>query len=275
MSLYRFKVSNRGGAVSELLIEGDSQTDATRRVRARGLLPLECLGEGSEAASRRTGFRLRPRFDTVDFTDRLVPLLEAGIPLERALGIVGEGVENKFAARLIGDLRRGLHEGRKFSELIRDRGRLFPPLYANVVEAGEEAGALPQVMGELRRFLNDSRELRSFLITSSIYPAVVLTVSLSVLLILLWVVVPRFAGVLQTAGGELPLSTQLLLGFSAGTRRFWWLVPAAAAGLALLVNRMRRGGRVRSSGAASPRCAQAAACPCSAVSGTGTCTASL
>jgi type II secretory pathway component PulF len=155
MGLYRFKVSDAAGAVRDLLIEGDSQTDATRRVQRRGLLPLAFLGEGGGASAGREG-GWRNRFDVVDFTDRLVPLLEANIPLERALAIVGEGGDDSFATQLVGDLRRGLHEGRRLSELIRDRGRLFPRLYASIVQAGEEAGALPQVMGQLRSFLVES-----------------------------------------------------------------------------------------------------------------------
>ncbi|MBU0716890.1 MAG: type II secretion system F family protein, partial [Planctomycetes bacterium] len=139
MSLYRFKVSDSAGKVSEQLVEGDSQADATRRVQQRGMTPLEFLGEGSLSGTGQGLAGLGSRFDLIDFTDRLVPLIEANIPLERALGIVGEGVDNPLTARVVSDLRRGLHEGKRFSELIRDRGRLFPRLFSSVVEAGEEA----------------------------------------------------------------------------------------------------------------------------------------
>ena len=146
MPLFKFKVSDANGTISELLIEGDSQADATRRVQRRGLVPLDFLGTGT--ASAASGSIFTPGFNVVDFTERLVPLLEANIPLERSLGIVGDDPDNPAMASTAGDLRRGLHEGRKLSDLIRERSRIFPPLYAGVVEAGEEAGALPQVMGD-------------------------------------------------------------------------------------------------------------------------------
>jgi len=245
MAIYRFKVSDKAGKVTELLVEGDSQADATRRLQRRGLLPLEFLGEGSLAGRWRAGLRLRQRFDLIDFTDRLVPLIEADIPLERALGIVGEGTENKYSARVVADLRRGLHEGRKFADLIRDRGHIFPRLFASVVDAGEEAGALPAVMSELRRFLNESREFRAFVVSAAVYPLFILAASLVMLGVLLGVVVPRFAAVLQSTGRDLPPSTQLLLRVSELATTFWWLVPLVAAAVAYLFFQLRKDGKVR------------------------------
>jgi type II secretory pathway component PulF len=245
MGLYRFKVSDAAGAVRDLLIEGDSQTDATRRVQRRGLLPLEFLGEGAGTSAGREG-GWRNRFDVVDFTDRLVPLLEANIPLERALAIVGEGGDTSFGTQLVGDLRRGLHEGRRLSELIRDRGRLFPRLYASIVQAGEEAGALPQVMGQLRNFLVESRELRSFIVSASIYPLFIIFAGTIMLGVVLGVIVPRFAGVLEATGAATALPTRILLGLSAFAKGFWWVIPLVlAAGVVLLVQLKRETGATR------------------------------
>jgi len=247
MPIYKFKVSEASGQLKELLIEGDSQKDATRRLQRRGVIPLDCLGEASVATAGGGGGGIswRSRFDIVDFTDRLVPLLEASIPLERALAILEQGTEKPASAAIIADLRRGLHEGRKFSQLIRDRGNVFPRLYASVVEAGEEAGALPQVMKELRRHLNDSRELRAFLISSSLYPLIILVVSMLLMALLLVVVVPRFATVLLGTGQQLPTLTLALLTISELVRSFWWLPLLMFAALLLLARQARRGGKVQ------------------------------
>jgi type II secretory pathway component PulF len=239
MGLYRFKVSDATGTVRDLLIEGDSQTDATRRVQRRGLLPLEFLGEGAGTSVGREG-GWRNRFDVVDFTDRLVPLLEANIPLERALAIVGEGGDDGFGTQLVGDLRRGLHEGRRLSELIRDRGRLFPRLYASIVQAGEEAGALPQVMGQLRSFLIESRDLRAFIVSASIYPLFIIFAGTIMLGVVLGVIVPRFAGVLAATGAATALPTRILLGLSALAKGFWWVVPLLLVAGVILLLQLRR-----------------------------------
>ena len=246
MALYKFKVSDAAGKISDILVEGDSQEDATRRLQRRNVMPLAFLGEGALSSTGKGGFSFRRRFDIIDFTDRLVPLLEADIPLERALAIVGEGLEDTFSADVVQDLRRGLHEGRKFSDLIRDRGRLFPRLYASIVEAGEEAGALPQVMGELRRFLVEGRDLRAYIVSASVYPLFILAASFVMISILLTVVVPRFAQVLHSTGQDLPASTRLLVGTSTFMGSYWWVFPAAIVAVLFAAVQIRRGGRLQS-----------------------------
>ncbi|MCK5804679.1 MAG: type II secretion system F family protein [Lentisphaeria bacterium] len=243
MALFKFKVSDQTGKVNELLIEADSQADATRRIQRRGMLPLQFLGEG--AAAGPGGFNLRKRFDVVDFTDRLVPLLDANIPVERALGIVGEGMEDGYASTLVADLRRGLHEGRRLSSLIRDRGNVFPELYPNVVEAGEEAGALPQIMTEMRRFLTDAREMRAFIISSSIYPLFIVVSGLTMLGIVLGVIVPRFARVLVSTTKDPSTSTRLLLALSSFAQSYWWIAPVGIILAGLLTLWIRADERAR------------------------------
>ena len=246
MAVYKFKVSDAAGQIGETLVEADSCAEATRRLQRRGMVPLESLGEGSLATGAPRGaFGRRGKFDVIDFTDRLVPLLQAHIPLERALGIVGEGLENPFAASVVADLRKGLHEGRKFSQLIRDRSHFFPTMYASMVEAGEEAGALPQVMADLRQFLLDGRELRGFVVSASIYPCFVVLVSVCLLGFLLGIIVPKFAQMLTSAGRVPSFSTRLLLGASELVRGYWWLLPVFLAAAAFLLIRARNEGRVR------------------------------
>jgi type II secretory pathway component PulF len=244
MPLFKFKVSDASGTISELLIEGDSQTDATRRVQRRGLMPLAFLGEGAKTA-QDSGKLFGPKLDVVEFTDRLVPLLEANIPLEKALGIVGEAQENPVLQQTVTDLRRGLHEGRKLSDLIRERGRAFPQLYAGIVEAGEEAGALPQVMGELRNFLLESRELKGFIISSSIYPAFICATGVILLSIVMGVIVPKFATALAGAGIK-SSSTELLMSMSNILRSYWWTVFVVLGVLGYCIYALRdENGKIR------------------------------
>lgn len=239
MALYKYKVSDAAGKISELLIEGDSQADAARRIQRRGLMPLDFLGEGSK--TQQGGGWFGPKLNVVEFTERLVPLLQANITLERALGIVGDDNDNPVLAETVGDLRRGLHEGKKFSQLIRDRGRTFPQLYSGVVEAGEEAGALPQVMGELRRFLSESQELRSFIISSSVYPLFIAFTGVVMMVVVLGVIVPRFATALAGAGVE-SLATTILLGVSSFFRNYWWLSLVLLALVIYVVTQLRKEG---------------------------------
>lgn len=238
MPLYKFKVSDNSGNITEQLVEGDSQSDATRRLQRRGVIPLDFLGEGSQASAEAKSF-FKPKFNVVDFTERLVPLLEANIPLERSLGIVSDDEDNKAMASTAAELRRGLHEGRKLSDLIRERGKMFPQLYAGVVEAGEEAGALPQVMGELRHFLTESAELKSFIISAAVYPAFIAIAGIFMLAFILGVIVPKFATALAGAGIQ-SSATDILLGLSSFLHSYWWTAIVAIAAVIYIIAQIRK-----------------------------------
>ncbi|MBR0458781.1 MAG: type II secretion system F family protein [Victivallales bacterium] len=235
MPLFKFKVSDSTGAISELMIEGDSQTDATRRIQRRGLMPISFLGEGASASQGGT----KSKFRVVEFTDRLVPLLEADISLDRSLGILADDQENPAMGNLASELRRGLHEGRKLSDLIRERGRMFPPIYSGIVEAGEEAGALPKVMGQLRQFLMDAEELKSFIVSAAVYPAFIAVAGVIMLVFILGVIVPKFARSMAGAGIQ-STATDLLLGLSSALHSYWWVALVLVAGIVVLVVQIRK-----------------------------------
>ncbi len=195
MPLYKYKaVDSKGGNTVEMLIEGDNQDDSLGKLRAKGFTPIRFMGQTDvETKSLFSFIDRKKKFDCCAFTNRLVPLLKAQIQLERALGILGDTSEDDYSAEVANEIRRGLHEGKKFSVLIRDRSNLFPAIYANMVEAGEESGALSMVMEELQSFLNERKELRDFLITSSIYPAIILMVTGGLVTLLFTVFIPQFA----------------------------------------------------------------------------------
>ncbi len=245
MPLYKFKISDSSGKVSETIVEAENQKDAMKRLRARRSVVLEFLGNANDLGTKNQHVFKRHRFDAVDFTDRLVPLLESGITLEKSLHIMHDASENPDEKSLTNDLRRGLHEGRPLSKLIHDRGKLFPRIYSSIVEAGEESGALPEVMGELRKFLISSKEMKSFLITASIYPIFIMIVCIGVVLLMMGVIVPEFTKVFKTSNKEIPAATQLLMDTSEFVTSFWWLLPIAIVLILIFVRKSQQDGPVK------------------------------
>lgn len=247
MPLFKFKAASANGRVQEVLQEGDTPAAARRRLQARGLIPIDFLGQSDSVSSGSSlGWGFRRRFDVVGFTDRLVPLLRAEIPLERALSIVEDTAETPQEREITTSFRRGLHEGRRFSQLIRDRGHLFPSMYSSIVEAGEESGALPKVLGQLHTYLLMIREMRGFIISAAIYPAFILCVCGAVVAILLGLVVPRFATIVGSISGKPSLSTVLLIQLSDGFRQFWWVIPIGVIFILVLIRQtMREGSKSR------------------------------
>ena len=228
MALYRYIVSENGEAPHETLVEADTRADSLNRLRGRGLVPVRYLGE----AQRENGgsFLKRSKIDVFLFTRQLSPLLSAYVPLERALAIIAEGSAQEEQKNFVNSLRQGLHEGKKFSELVRSHGSLFPGYYANLIESGEETGCLPESVKHLYQFMTESRDLKNFIVSSSIYPCAILCVTLLVITLMFTVFVPKFAKIFEDMGRAMPPSMDFLLTASD----VFFFLPFAAAGLILL-----------------------------------------
>lgn len=245
-STFRYLVLERSGARREMVVEAASAAEAVARLRRQGVTPLRELTEAT-GETRRNLFRRRRRrkFDVTVFFNRLAPLLAARVPLEKALAVIEEGTTDPESAAVVFELRRHLHEGRRFSELLRERPAIFPPIAAGLIEVGEETGELPLVAAELRRFFNESKEFRDFVVTSSIYPLIVVAVTISVVILLFTVFIPRFAKVFEDMGQELPGLTRAMLGISEFMTANWYLAVIAIAVIWLLQRRVAASAELR------------------------------
>ncbi len=240
MPLYKYKVSDEKGMVKELLIDGDSHQDSLQRLRQRGFTPLEFHGEKSpDEKEGFAGISMRRGFDVCEFTNLLVPLIAAHIPIERALSIISQASSGEGFQQTVNRMRKGLHEGKKFSALIRESGSAFPRIYASLIEAGEETGSLLEVSAVLRKYLNDRRETRDFLVTSSIYPGFVITVVGIVVLLMFTVFIPKFSRIFAEMNKPMPFLTNCVFWTSRVLTDYWfvWLGLAVAVVVAALALR--------------------------------------
>ncbi|MBO5725385.1 MAG: type II secretion system F family protein, partial [Lentisphaeria bacterium] len=224
MALFRFTAVQKGEAPGEYLIEGESEKEALDKLRSRHITPLRSHGEVLPGRDKSLFFR-RSKIDSFTFTRQLAPLLESFIPLEKALSIIAEGTEEKEQKDFVNSLRQGLHEGKRFSELVRSHGNVFPGYYANLIESGEETGCLPEVVNQLHKFMEQSKEFKDFIVSSSIYPLAILSITILVVVLLFTIFVPRFAKIFADMGRTLPPSMEFLMGMSAFASWAWWLIP--------------------------------------------------
>ena len=227
MPFYQYKVIQNGKYV-ETTVEAASEAEAAGMLIRKNMTVVKLMNTGSsqnEKARSLSVFFDRGRFNVYAFTDQLAPLLKANIPLEQALAVVEEGMSGQSGAAVVQELRKGLQEGKKFSELIRARPAFFPSLYSSLIETGEQTGCLSEVMQELKRFLTASREFKDFVITASIYPAVILFVTFSMIVLLLTFFIPKFSKLFQDAGKTLPFLTQAMLDAGNFMKSVWWLWP--------------------------------------------------
>jgi len=230
MGKFRYLAADYTGKQSEVEIDAPDAASALRTLRKKGFVLIKEV-DLSKKTFLLSQFASKHKFDVKNFADRLNPLLEANIPLEQSLSIIEDGYKMQTDIEILLHLRKGLHEGKRFSALLRELIDVFPPLFSSLIEVGEEAGCLPEVTRELRRFLKESRDFRNFVLTSSIYPAIVITVTLGVLILLFTVFVPRFAKIFDELGREMPLLTRTMLNIGSVFQTIWWLWPILIIGI--------------------------------------------
>jgi general secretion pathway protein F len=234
----RFRVTTLDGGhgVATLELDALDEADAQRQALARGLRVL------GVRAARWTGPR-RSRLSLVAFSNELVALLEAGLSLVEAIDALTEKERDESVRHVLDGLRRRLYEGQSLSTALADHPSSFPALYVATVRASERSGAIAEA---LRRFVAYQVQvdlLRKRLVSASIYPAVLLAAGGLVFLFLLAYVVPRFSGIYEDIGGELPFASKLLMEWGRLLEAHGVAVAAGAvAAIALAVHALTRPG---------------------------------
>ena len=202
----RFRITTLDGGHGIAFQELDAldEADAHRQAIARGLRVLAIQ------AQRWRGSR-RVRLPLVAFSNELVALLEAGLSLVEAIDALTEKERDEPVRQLLEGLRRRLYEGQSLSAALAEFPSSFPSLYVATVHASERSGAIAEA---LRRFVAYQQQidlLKKRLINASIYPAVLLAAGTLVLLFLVAYVVPRFSGIYEDIGGDLPFASKVLM----------------------------------------------------------------
>ncbi len=221
MPTFTYLAGEPGKPEKNVTVEADNRADSMAKLRRLGFIPVRLVGENLAEELPSGGGKI----DVNAFTRELAVLLKNHVTIEKALALIAESAANPAQKEFVNSLRQGLHEGKRFSELVRRHGRVFPGFYANIVESGEESGCLAAAMQRLCSFMDESRELKEFIVSSSIYPAVILGVCLSMMVVLFVWFVPKFADVFAQMGRELPGAMKFLTVLGAILSYAWWLVP--------------------------------------------------
>lgn len=201
---FRIKAVGNGAAVQELEVEAVDEASARTLLAGRGLAVLSATALRG-GGGRRTGFPL------MLFSQELLALLKAGIPLADGIAALAEKESRPAVQAVLTALGSGLREGRTFSACLESQPQAFPDLFVATLRAAERTSDLEPA---LARYIDYQRQLelvRSKLVSAAVYPALLLVVGGAVMLFLLAFVVPRFAQVFETVGGELPWMSRVLL----------------------------------------------------------------
>jgi type IV pilus assembly protein PilC len=156
--------------------------------------------------------------DIAVFSRQLATMLAAGIPMVQSFEIVGNGHEKPSMQKLILDIKADVEGGTSLHESLAKHPLYFDDLFVNLVEAGEQAGALESLLDKVATYKEKSEALKKKVKKALFYPAAVLTVAVIVTIVLLVFVIPQFEAIFQSFGADLPAFTQFVVGLSRGMK---------------------------------------------------------
>jgi general secretion pathway protein F len=233
MSQFSYKAVNREGRVTQGRLEGPDQRTVALRIQGMGLIPLAVEEAAVKLDRRRVYLKGVTQKDLLFFSEELSTLIKAGLPLDRSLSITAELATKPALRAVVQDLLKQIKGGKSLAESLAAHPKYFSRLYVNMVRAGEAGGVLEAILERLVEFQRSADEMRSYLISALIYPALLTMVGTGSIAILMFYVIPRFSTIFTDIGAPIPFSTQVLLTLSDWTLRYWAIGLVGLVGVVL------------------------------------------
>ncbi|EKN43918.1 MULTISPECIES: type II secretion system F family protein [Pseudomonas syringae group] len=211
-------VDKKGGKISGEL-SGHNPALIKAQLRKQGINPTKVRKKTVSIFGR--GKKIKP-LDIAFFSRQMATMMKAGVPLLQSFDIISEGSENPNMRSLVDSLKQEVSAGNSFATALRQKPEHFDDLFCNLVDAGEQAGALESLLDRVATYKEKTEKLKAKIKKAMTYPAAVLVVAIIVSGILLIKVVPQFQSVFASFGAELPAFTLMVIGLSEIVQT-WWL----------------------------------------------------
>ena len=233
MPNFNYTAMTEAGQKISGALEAESQSAVMRALEEKNLFPVNVWGkDGAATKDGRVKRKVRTR-DLGTMYGQLADLIGSGVPLLRALDSLIRSTGSPSLKELLKEIRAAISEGKTLTDTVRQYPEVFPPLHIAMIQAGERAAFLEEVLRSLAGFLERFEELRSKVIGAMIYPAVLVALGMTVMILALIFFVPKFEPLLNTA--KKPLPTEILFAASIVARKYWYLVILAMLGGAALI----------------------------------------
>jgi type II secretory pathway component PulF len=268
MAQFSYKARKRSGEVVQGILEVADRAAALTQLERLGLFPVAvqstAVAEGRKMAKAAgaTGDdrlawmppalratiqqRRRPKLqELATFTQQLANLLKSGMPLTVALNSMTHLETKGIPSDVSKQLRQDVIEGKSLSDSMARQPRVFSELFVNMVRAGEQSGALVDVLRRLGAHYERFAEVQSKFISALIYPCVVAAVGVAVIIFFVTIMLPKFMTIFDGMNDKLPASTQMVIGMSDFFAKYWWMMGLVILAIWVILNRYRAtpGGR--------------------------------
>lgn len=216
-----WEATNKQGAKISGETSGQSLALVKAQLRKQGVNPTKVRKKSISLLGK--GKKIQP-IDIALFARQMATMMKAGVPLLQSFDIIIEGLENQNMRKLVEDVKQQVAAGNSFATALRTRPQYFDELFCNLVDAGEQAGALEDLLDRVATYKEKTEALKAKIKKAMNYPIAVVCVALIVTGILLIKVVPQFESVFSSFGAELPAFTQFVVGLSELVQKWWLLV---------------------------------------------------
>jgi type II secretory pathway component PulF len=240
MPQFAYRARDASGGLVEGVLECADRAIAIRQIEQQRCIPIRidvvggaagitAAAEKSSGAPSTQNLKI-PHGQTLLFTEQLAHLLQAGMTLDEGLSILEKRLKRPRLQQMTRSLHQALIDGRSFSQALRDFPRIFPPLYVNLVAAGEASGALPDILHRLVKHLMQAKNLRDRVQLALIYPIALALAGIALITIFITFMVPQLQNFMAQNNAALPLATRILLGVHHAIATYWWIVALVVAG---------------------------------------------
>lgn len=242
-------IDSKGKKISGV-IDAENEKAVRSKLRRQSIYPTKIGQSGKTSGAKKLSFgmnidvgkylqRIKVQ-DIAMMTRQLSTLLSAGIPLVDSLQALEDQIENEKLKSIMTHIREKVTEGGKLSDAMKSYPKVFDNLYVNMINAGENSGALDIVLERLSEFTENQAKLRGKVIGAMIYPIIMTLVGMALMILLLIFVVPKVTSIFEDVNATLPLPTRILISLSDGVINYWYLYLIVIIGIIYGVKRWNK-----------------------------------
>ncbi|MEW6311546.1 MAG: type II secretion system F family protein [Pseudomonadota bacterium] len=236
-SVFTWEGIDRKGSKVKGELTGASPALVKAQLRKQGINPQKVRKKSVSLFG--AGKKIKP-MDIALFTRQMATMMKAGVPLLQSFDIIGEGFDNPSMRKLVDELKQEVAAGNSFAASLRKKPQYFDDLYCNLVDSGEQSGALETLLDRVATYKEKTEALKAKIKKAMNYPIAVIVVAVIVSAILLIKVVPQFQEVFASFGADLPAFTLMVIGLSELLQEWWLIVLLALGGSAYLLGSMHK-----------------------------------
>src|SRR5215203_612077 len=235
MAQYTYRALDKQGEIIQDKLEGSGEIAVAHELRQQGLLVIDVKEQGSAQKDILEPFKRIKLGDLVVFSRQLATMINAGLPIVRALYVLSEQTENPKLKDVVVEVRKDVEAGSFLSQALEKHPKVFSRLYVEMIKAGEVGGMLDGVLLRVADQMERDQDLRRKVKSAMTYPVIVLVLAVVAASIMLIFIVPVFAKLFQDLGGTLPLPTRICMLLSNILTRFWGILVYIGMAIAIIV----------------------------------------